>query len=51
MKVVEDFGASLSSILAYRGVKLGLYDALAELGSATAQELAEHNRTNERYVR
>lgn len=50
-KVIEDFGASLSSILAYMGIKLGLYDTLAKIGSATPGELAERSGTNERYVR
>jgi SAM-dependent methyltransferase len=50
-KVVGDFGASLSSSLAYIGQKLGLYKALAASGPLTAAELAEKTNTNERYVR
>jgi SAM-dependent methyltransferase len=50
-KVVGDFGASLSSSLAYIGQKLGLYKALAADGPLTAAELAEKTNTNERYVR
>ena len=50
-KVVGDFGAALSSSLAYIGQKLGLYKTLAEVGSATPSELAEKTSTNERYVR
>src|SRR5690349_8186509 len=50
-KVVGDFGASLSSSLAYIGQKLGLYKALAANGPLTAAELAEKTNTNERYVR
>src|SRR5689334_12334330 len=50
-KVVGDFGASLSSSLAYIGQKLGLYKALAANGSLTAAELAQKTNTNERYVR
>ncbi len=50
-KVVGDFGAALSSSLAYIGIKLGLYDALAENGSLTPSELAEKTNTTERYVR
>ena len=50
-KVVEDFGASLSSALSYIGVKLGLYKALAESGPCTPQELALKTGTHERYVR
>ena len=50
-KVVGDFGASLSSSLAYLGQKLGLYKALAAAGAATPAELAEQTKTNERYIR
>jgi SAM-dependent methyltransferase len=50
-KVVGDFGASLSSSLAYIGQKLGLYKALAAGGPLTPAELAEKTNTNERYVR
>jgi len=50
-KVVGDFGAALSSSLAYIGQKLGLYKALAEGGPQTSAGLAEKTSTNERYVR
>lgn len=50
-KVVGDFGAALSSSLAYIGQKLGLYKALAAAGSVTPPELATATSTNERYVR
>ncbi|HWN10771.1 MAG TPA: class I SAM-dependent methyltransferase [Pyrinomonadaceae bacterium] len=50
-KVVGDFGASLSSSLAYLGQKLGLYQALASSGPATPAELAANTSTTERYVR
>ena len=50
-KVVGDFGASLSSVLAYIGMKLGLYVALAEYGPITPAQLAAKTGTNERYVR
>lgn len=50
-KVVTDFGASLSSSLAYIGQKLGLYKALAANGPLTPAELAEKTNTTERYVR
>ena len=50
-KVVGDFGAALSSSLAYIGTKLGLYDAMAKSGPATAKELAESTGTVERYIR
>lgn len=50
-KVVGDFGASLSSSLAYIGQKVGLYKALADGGPLTPAELAQKTNTNERYVR
>ena len=50
-KVVGDFGAALSSVLAYMGIKLGLYEALAESEGVTPAELAEKTGTTERYVR
>jgi 2-polyprenyl-3-methyl-5-hydroxy-6-metoxy-1,4-benzoquinol methylase len=49
-KVVGDFGASLSSALAYIGQKLGLYKAMSG-GPVTPAELAEKTNTSERYVR
>jgi len=51
-KVVGDFGATMSSMLAYIGTKLGLYQALADSeGGMTSNELAEKTGTNERYIR
>ena len=50
-KVISDFGASLSSGLAYIGVKLGLYQAMAQGGPVTPKELAGRTGTVERYVR
>jgi hypothetical protein len=50
-KVLGDFGASLSSSLAYIGQKLGLYEAIAKAGRISASELAQQTNTNERYVR
>ena len=50
-KVVGDFGAALSSSLAYIGTKLGLYEAMAQSGPVTARELAERTGTVERYIR
>jgi len=50
-KVVGDFGAALSSSLAYIGTKLGLYRAIADAGTVTPSELAERTGTVERYVR
>ena len=50
-RVVTDFGASLSSVLGYIGIKLGLYDALADSEGMTPEELAKKTGTTERYVR
>lgn len=50
-KVVTDFGASLSSMLGYMGMKLGLYEALADSEGMTPAELAARTGTTERYVR
>jgi SAM-dependent methyltransferase len=50
-KVVNDFGAALSSVLVYIGQKLGLYEALVKSGPLTPAELAEKTGTFERYVR
>src|SRR5439155_17823071 len=50
-KVVGDFGAALSSSLAYIGTKLGLYEAMASAGPVIPKELAERTGTVERYVR
>ena len=49
--VVSDFGAALSSSLAYIGIKLGLYKALAESGPVTAEDFATRAGTNPRYTR
>ncbi|HMJ08804.1 MAG TPA: hypothetical protein VK468_07350, partial [Pyrinomonadaceae bacterium] len=50
-KVVGDFGASLSSVLGFIGIKLGLYEALADSTGLTPDELAAKTGTAERYVR
>ena len=50
-KVVTDFGAALSSQLAFIGQSLGLYKSLAEGGAATPSELAARTGMNERYLR
>jgi 2-polyprenyl-3-methyl-5-hydroxy-6-metoxy-1,4-benzoquinol methylase len=50
-KVVGDFGAALSSSLAYIGQKLGLYKAMAGDAPVTPAELAQKTSTNERYIR
>ena len=43
--------ASLSSVLAFIGTKLGLFQALADSDGMTPAELAEKTGTSERYVR
>jgi SAM-dependent methyltransferase len=50
-KIVGDLGASLSSVLSYIGIKLGLYEALADSEGLTPAELADKTNTNERYIR
>ncbi len=50
-KVVGDFGASLSSMLSYIGLRLGLYSALGDGGPMTPAELAAKTETSERFVR
>jgi SAM-dependent methyltransferase len=50
-RFVSDFGATLHGATVVVGEKLGLYKALASLGAATSNELAEKTGTNERYVR
>jgi SAM-dependent methyltransferase len=50
-KVLNDFGAALSSTLVYIGQKLGLYHAMAGAGWLTPAELAKKTEMNERYIR
>jgi SAM-dependent methyltransferase len=50
-KVLGDWGAVSSAPLVMIGEKLGLYDALAEAGRLTSEELARRTGTHERYVR
>ncbi|MFH5208222.1 class I SAM-dependent methyltransferase [Antrihabitans sp. NCIMB 15449] len=50
-RFVVDFGAALASAGVILGDRLGLYRALAELGSATPEALAERTDTDPRYVR
>ncbi len=50
-QVIGDFGAALSSSLGYIGIKLGLYDILADSNGLTSVELATKTKTTERYVR
>jgi len=48
---VADLGATFHAANVVVGDRLGLYQALAEHGPATSDELAEVTRTAERYVR
>jgi hypothetical protein len=50
-KVLNDFGAALSSTLVYIGQKLGLYKAMAGAGWLTSEELAKKTDTATRYIR
>jgi ubiquinone/menaquinone biosynthesis C-methylase UbiE len=50
-RVVGDLGAMANGVLVIVGDRLGLYRALAEIGPASSQALAEQTGTRERYVR
>src|SRR5215212_10057202 len=50
-KVVNDLGATWSTVLVIIGDKLGLYKAMADSKPITAVELASRTGTTERYVR
>ena len=50
-QVVTDLSAACSGVLVNVGCKLGLYQALADLGACTTAALAEANGIRERYVR
>ena len=50
-RAVGEVGATLNAALVVMGDKLGLYQALAEAGPLTPDELAERTGTAERYVR
>lgn len=50
-KVVTDLSAALSGVLVNVGRKLGLYQAMADLGACTSVALAEATGIRERYVR
>lgn len=49
-QMVKDMGAAAVAPLVILGDRLGLYKALAQHGSLTAEALAEHTGTVERYV-
>lgn len=48
--IVGDLGAASSGVLVVIGQKLGLYQALAEHGPCTADELAKQTGTASRYI-
>ena len=50
-KVVNDLGATESTVLVIIGDKLGLYKAMADSKPVTPAELASRTSTTERYVR
>ena len=50
-QVVTDLGAAFSGVLVNVGRKLGLYQAMADLGACTSTALAEATGIRERYVR
>src|SRR6516162_11832920 len=50
-QVVTDLGATFSGVLVNVGRRLGLYQAMVELGASTAATLAEAVGIRERYVR
>ncbi len=50
-QVVTDLGATFSGVLVNIGRKLGLYQAMADLGACTSAALAEATGVRERYVR
>ena len=50
-KAVGDIGAAMSANLVLIGDRLGLYKAMAKMGSVTPAELAKATKTTERYMR
>ena len=50
-KVVNDLGATWSSVLVIIGDKLGLYKAMADSRPVSPEELASRTGTTERYIR
>lgn len=50
-QVVTDLAAAFSGVLVNVGRKLGLYEAMAEIGECTSQQLADATGVRERYVR
>src|SRR5262249_7733173 len=50
-RTITDLGAAFSGVLVNIGHRLGLYKAMAELGTCTSEQLAEATNVRERYVR
>src|SRR5918999_2596535 len=50
-KVVDDLGATWSTVLVIIGDKLGLYKAMADSKPISSEELARRTGTTERYIR
>src|SRR5262245_505183 len=50
-RTIADLGAAFSGVLVNVGRRLGLYKAMAEIGSCTPEQLAEATGIRERYVR
>ncbi len=50
-QMVNDLGAAINGALVVLGDGLGIYTALADIGPATSQELADKTKLNERQLR
>jgi 2-polyprenyl-3-methyl-5-hydroxy-6-metoxy-1,4-benzoquinol methylase len=50
-RLVAEVNTAMSCLNLYLGHRLGLYEAMAEAGPATAAELAAHTNYSERYLR
>ena len=50
-QMVNDLGAAVNGALVVLGDGLGIYTALADIGPATSQELADKTKLNERQLR
>ena len=50
-QTIADLGAAFSGVLVNIGHRLGLYRAMAEIGTCTPEQLAEATGVRERYVR
>ncbi len=50
-RTITDLGAAFSGVLVNIGHKLGLYEAMAEIGACTSEQLTEATGVREHYVR